>query len=125
MLRKLSIVSFLLIFVLWSTQVFATSIERDPTKRKGAGAPFQIRRGKKWGYMDRTGKVIIEPQFDYESDFFHGLARVLKNGQWGYINEKGQEVIPFTFDSALDFIGEIAPVRVGKKWGYINELFST
>lgn len=120
MLRKLFVVSLLLFLSLASTQVSATSIDRNPVKRKGAGALFQIRREKLWGYMDRTGKVVIEPQFRYERDFFNGLASVLKNDKFGYINEKGEEVIPFKFDGALDFIGEIAPVRVGRKWGYID-----
>jgi len=118
MLRK--IVSLIAIFSICAVGVAATSIERNPNKRKGAGAPFQIRRGKKWGYMDKTGKVIIEPQFDAEGDFFHGLAPVLKGKKWGYINEKGQESIPFRFDYALDFTGEVAPVLVGRKWGYID-----
>ena len=81
---------------------------------------FKIRRGKQWGYMDRTGKVIIEPQFVAVRDFFHGLATVVKDKKWGYINEKGEVVIPFSFDFALDFTGEIAPVLVGRKWGYID-----
>ncbi|HEX5965176.1 MAG TPA: WG repeat-containing protein [Pyrinomonadaceae bacterium] len=120
MLRRVSVLLTLAILAITASNVSATTIERDPTKRKGAGAPFQIRRGKLWGYMDRTGKVIIEPQFDYEGDFFHGVARVRKNRKWGYIDEKGKQVIPFSFDDALDFIGEIAPVRVGRQWGYID-----
>ena len=103
-----------------SADTFATSYEANPTKKKGAGAPFRISRGKLWGYMDRTGKVIIEPQFRSVSDFFNGRAAVLKNNKWGYINEKGEAVIPFSFDRALDFTGEIAPVLVGRKWGYID-----
>ena len=115
MLRRTLLFCLLIsIVAIGSVDVFATSIEMDPTKKKGAGAPFQIRREKKWGFMDRTGKVIIEPQFDAVNDFFHGLAAVLKNSKWGYINEKGEVVIPFSFDQALDFTGEMAPVLVGR-----------
>ena len=121
MLRKIiSLVALCALCAIAESGVRATSIESDPTKRKGAGAPFQIRRGKKWGYMNKAGKIIIEPQFDREGDFFHGLARVQEGDKWGYINEKGQEAIAFQFDDARDFVGEIAPVRVGRKWGYIN-----
>ena len=116
----ISVVAILLIMALAQGAISATDIESDPTKRKGAGALFQIRREEKWGYMDKTGKIIIDPQFDSEGDFFHGLARVFKYQKWGYINERGKEAIPFKFDNALDFIGEIAPVRVGRKWGYID-----
>jgi hypothetical protein len=121
MLRKaLAFCILILIVAVSAPDIRATTVVKDPTKKKGAGAPFQIRRGKKWGFMDRTGKVIIEPQFEAVNDFFQGRAAVLKNGKWGYINESGMEIIPFSFDGALDFTGEIAPVLVGRKWGYID-----
>ena len=31
---------------------------------------------KKCGFMDKSGKVVIEPQFDYATDFSEGLAKV-------------------------------------------------
>ena len=120
MSKALILAVFLLIVAVSAPDIRATSVVKDPTKKKGAGAPFQIRRGKKWGFMNRTGKVIIEPQFDAVNDFFRGRAAALKNGKWGYINESGIEIIPFSFDGALDFTGEIAPVLVGRKWGYID-----
>lgn len=57
----------------------------DPTKKQGADHLFRIKRGEKWGYVDRTGKVLIKPRFDEERDFFHGLAGVALDGKWGYI----------------------------------------
>ncbi len=54
---------------------------RDPTKRLGAGPLFQIRRGDRLGYIDRTGRIVIRPRFYDERDFFHGLAGVLLNGK--------------------------------------------
>ena len=121
MLRKIFyILTAFFVLTVTAPPGLATSIERNPTKREGAGAPFQIRRGKKWGYMNRVGKIIIDPQFDSVGDFFHGLARVRKNGKWGYINEKGEEAIQLQFDDALDFLGELAPARLGRKWGYID-----
>ena len=70
--------------------------------------------------MDRSGKVMIDPRFDAEGDFFHGLARVRSDHKWGFIDEKGDLKIPYDFDDALDFIGELAPARIGRKWGYID-----
>ena len=48
-LRKVLLLFVVAILAFADTHVSATTIERDPTKRKGAGAPFQIRRGKLWG----------------------------------------------------------------------------
>jgi hypothetical protein len=92
----------------------------NPSKRKGAGPLFRISRGEKWGYMDRTGKTVISPQFDSARDFFHGLAAVLIGKKWGYVDEKGKLAIPAAFDDVRDFIDDLAPVRMSRKWGYID-----
>ena len=103
---------------------FGTTIERDPTKKKGAGPLFQIHYGDKWGFMDRTGKIAIEPQFFDVGDFFDGLARIVvqigKDYKACFIDETGKTVIPCTFDAALDFSEGLAPVRMGRLWGYID-----
>ena len=47
-----------------------------------------------WGFIDKTGKIAIQPQFDEVSwdGFFGGLCAVKQNHQWGYINYKGEFV---------------------------------
>jgi len=94
---------------------------RNPAKRTGAGPLFQIVRNGKWGFMDRTGRVVIAPAFADERDFFHGLAAVqLPEGKWGFIDESGKISITVRFEEVRDFIDELAPVRIGRKWGYID-----
>jgi len=94
---------------------------RNPSKRAGADPFFQIVRHNKWGFMDRTGRIVVHPAFADERDFFHGLAAVeLLSGKWGYIAQTGKQVIYGRFDEARDFLAELAPVRVGRKWGYID-----
>lgn len=47
------------------------------------------------GYVDRHGKWIIKPEFDFPAlDFSEGLAAVAKNGKAGYIDKSGRFVIP-------------------------------
>jgi hypothetical protein len=46
----------------------------------------------KWGYVDRTGKTVVEPQFDYTYGFHGGLAMVLIDDKFGYINPKGEYI---------------------------------
>jgi hypothetical protein len=94
---------------------------RYAAKRAGAGPFFQIVRDGKWGFMDRTGRVVIPPAFADERDFFHGLAAVaLPERKWGFIDESGKLSITARFDEVRDFIEELAPVRIGRKWGYID-----
>ncbi|MBK7058523.1 MAG: WG repeat-containing protein [Leptospiraceae bacterium] len=79
-----------------------------------------------FGFMDRTGKVLILQEYEGADRFSHGLAPVKKNGLWGYIDTKGIVVIPFQFQSAKPFSDnlELAPVEkfdAGEKaWGYID-----
>jgi len=111
-----------LCLILLSLLILCTSAETipNPSKRKGAGPLFQVVRRGKWGYMDRNGRIAIAPQFEYERDFFHGLAGVSLNKKWGFINEKGTVVIRAQFDEVRDFLDDLAPVRMGRKWGYID-----
>jgi len=82
----------------------------------------------KYGFIDRTGKFVIEPQFDVAGDFSNGLAAVgfiqnltvlsmrevsieeslSKNipkqiVKWGFINETGRFVINPMFDRVKEF----------------------
>ena len=58
------------------------------------------RRGK-WGFIDRAGRFVIEPQFDYVYNFACGLAHVQKgrrSPKWGLIDTSGRFVLAPTFD---------------------------
>lgn len=63
---------------------------------------------KKWGYIDRTGKLAIEPQFEFAERFSHGLAPVKKGGKYGYINARGEFKIGAQFDAAWPFAEGLA-----------------
>ena len=73
-----------------------------------------------YGYIERTGKIVIKPQFDEASSFAEGLARVGIGKKWGYIDRTGKIVISPQFDDAWSFSGGLAEVKVAKKWGYID-----
>jgi hypothetical protein len=95
-------------------------------------------REKGWGYIDRTGKVIIENQYRFADDFSEGLAGVVVGNKFGFINKKGEMVIapgftPRRGDYAWSgivatsrFSEGLAPVtisnasEINKVYGYIN-----
>ena len=55
---------------------------------------FPIQQNNKWGFIDNTGKVVIEPQFEFVDKFSDGLALVnVGNRKMGYIDSSGQFVI--------------------------------
>ena len=54
-----------------------------------------VKRGSKWGYIDRTGKFFIQPRFDKAEPFSKGVARV-QEGSGNFasdcINKLGESV---------------------------------
>jgi hypothetical protein len=51
--------------------------------------PAAVDVGGKWGYIDRTGKYVVNPQFDSADPFSEGLATVKLGSKWGYVDESG------------------------------------
>ena len=76
---------------------------------------------KKTGFIDKSGKFVINPQFDYNADFYEGLARVGIGSKWGFIDKSGKFVINPQFDDAADFYEGLATVNVGDKWGFSDK----
>lgn len=52
----------------------------------------------KFGYMDASGKLVIDKIYDNAADFKHGFAEVSKGEKWGVIDVSGKEVVPVKFD---------------------------
>src|SRR5215831_16858747 len=63
----------------------------------------RIRVGGKVGFIDSTGKVVIEPLFDHASQFSEGLAPVKISKKWGFIDRSGEIVIPPQFACPVYF----------------------
>ncbi|HXH19707.1 MAG TPA: WG repeat-containing protein [Chitinophagales bacterium] len=77
--------------------------------------------GGAWGYIDKSGKVIITCKYDFAKDFREGLAAVQLNGKWGFIDKTGKEVIPFQYEDANSFSEGFAAVKSGGTWRYIDK----
>ena len=54
----------------------------------------------KWGYADKDGNVVIEPEYDNAKSFSNGLGAVCKDGKWGFINKQKEQAIDYIFDEA-------------------------
>ena len=64
-----------------------------------------------YGFIDRSGAWVIEPQYDYARDFSEGLASVEVNGKYGYIDKTGVFVINPDFGIGYSFSDGLAFVR--------------
>lgn len=88
----------------------------------GSGMPlFWIREDGKYGYIDKTGKVVIAPQYENTMGFSEGLAATRKDGKYGFIDTKGEWVIKPQFDFTYKFSDGLAMVRVGKQYAWIDK----
>ncbi|MFS0489494.1 WG repeat-containing protein [Leadbetterella byssophila] len=99
--------------------------------------------GKKYGYINREGKMVINPLLDFidqaEIDykfnndeifrptrlssmvnFSNGFAVIKKNNKYGYINREGKIAIPPQYDYVRPFSSHIA--IVGNKVSYLPEM---
>ena len=74
---------------------------KDKGKQDGNSAASV--QDAKWGFLDTTGKVSIDFQFDDVRSFSQGLAAAQKGSKWGYIDTNGKAVIDFQFDTAENF----------------------
>ncbi|MCG3179052.1 MAG: hypothetical protein BIFFINMI_01383 [Phycisphaerae bacterium] len=82
----------------------------------------RVQKNGRWGIVDSTGKVLIEPRFFQMQDFSHGLAAVFDQGGWGYINRKGEMVIQPQFAQVAPFSDGLAIVRTRSNTvGAVNE----
>jgi hypothetical protein len=54
-----------------------------------------VRLENKWGYIDKTGAMVIAPAFDDAAAFSDGLAQVRGNTTIGYIDKTGKRVLVF------------------------------
>jgi hypothetical protein len=78
--------------------------------------------GVKWGFVDNTGKVKINPQFSNTGNFSYGKCAVENSdGKWGYIDKEGKILINYQFEKAKEFIDGKAVVVSGEKAGLIDE----
>lgn len=80
-------------------------------------------RGKiKYGFMNKKGKIVIKPKYDYVESFQNGLALVYKgpdysNDKCGLINKKGKEILPVKYEEIKFLFGDLLAVKVGDKQG--------
>jgi len=86
---------------------------------------------KKTGFIDKNGKFVIEPQYDFSFNFgsnysFNGgISPVFINKKWGFIDKKGTVLITPSYDYVTGFNKEKAIVGINKKYGIIDKRGNT
>lgn len=83
-----------------------------------------------YGVMDKTGKILIEPIYDYIVPESEGYMAAVKNDKTGLIDLNGNIIIPFKYDyNYIDSDDDPLPIHVKNgvvnmelngKWGVID-----
>jgi WG containing repeat len=87
----------------------ASGYESVGSFSEGLAAVLDPRKG--WGFIDKTGAVVIQPRFESSASFRDGLAPVVLAGRWGFINRTGDLVIENQFEWVGGFSEGVAIVQ--------------
>jgi hypothetical protein len=80
--------------------------------------PFRM--DDKYGYVDNTGAIKINPQFGEVYPFFDGVAVVESGDKYGVIDKNGKYVINPQFDAMVPDKGMFM-VLMGDQWGWVDK----
>lgn len=86
---------------------------------------LQVSVDRKVGFIDKTGRMVIEPAYNSAYPFSEGMARVMvcekDDCKDGYIDTSGEMVIKPQYAIAGEFSEGLAPVEIRGRWGYIDK----
>jgi hypothetical protein len=82
---------------------------------------YPIKKNNLWGFINEEGEVLIEPAYQWTSNFKEGFAIIQLNHKKGFINKRGENVIPPVFDDAENFNKGFAVVIRDDFYGLIDK----
>jgi hypothetical protein len=76
-----------------------------------------------WGYINNTGSIVIEPQFQIANPFSEGLAAVRYQWRWMYIDETGEPKIDGNgvYQNLGNFSEGLGAVQIEGRIGFMNK----
>ncbi len=113
-------------------------IQKDSTIIEEYALFAAVKVGEKWGYIDRTGKFLVQPKYYETRSFTHNYAVVsteqkvkVKVGEteeeelkilYGVIDDKGVEVVPPKYDNITEVSEDIIDIFDAEKskMGYFS-----
>ena len=98
-----------------------TIMEKILTAKQESDLPVVNTR---YGYIDRSGQLVIDFQFYRANKFSAGVAVVgvgEEKTRFGLIDKTGKFVVNPIFEAAGQFSDGLAPVQKDDKWGYIDK----
>jgi WG containing repeat/GYF domain 2 len=97
------------------------ALARTVESRQDTNQPVGGNSGK-WGFIDKSGKIIVPGQYDYAQGFSEGLAGVEQAGKWGYIDISGKLKINYRFGGCKAFRNGTAQAWIDHDTYHIDKL---
>lgn len=85
---------------------------------------FAKKSDGKWGFVNKNGDWIIQPTYDFVTEFENKVAGVKKDSKWGIINENGEFIKEpiYTIKNIMPkFIGKYYNVEESYTYSYYTE----
>ena len=92
----------------------------------GGLSRFQLFGKTDYGFVDKSGKVVLEPKYDVSSEFYEGLNSIYLDGsKYGFIDRTGKTILKTEFGKVDDFKNGLAEVcesyETNARCGYIDK----
>lgn len=84
-----------------------------------SGEYAAVKNKGKWGFVDRTGKLVIAHLFDEAISFTGHVAPVRMGEKWGYVDASGAFVVKPVFEKAYPQYEGSAPVLTEDGWRFL------
>lgn len=94
----------------------ATGLYFDDAKPFNSEGLAAVKKGDKWGFIDKDGNQIIDFKYEDAKSFGGHLGAVKMNGKWGYLSIGGEAVIDCLFEDAGTFYKGVAPVKINGRY---------
>ncbi len=81
---------------------------------------YPVKANGRWGYIDRSGAMIVPPQFDEAQQFAEGLGVVKLLGRYGAVRSDGTMAIQPIFSRLLPPAEGLLPYEDSGRWGFLG-----
>lgn len=76
---------------------------------------------RRWGYIDKTGAFVFQPEYEEARYFFGKCAVVKKDGLYGMLDRNGALCVPARYEALYEYQDDLARFKRDGKWGYLDK----